>query len=296
MKRLLSAGLRVPLEQQVSAHIGRAWRVLHAQDLADLASHPAAVLSDERYSVFVKLSEGASAVDRFRQELAGLRYLSEQAGVLTPACIGTVQVGDEVLLILEAVQVIERAPEHWRPMGRALAQVHRVKSDRCGFGSHCYWGDLYQDNTPSADWVEFFRERRLAPRLRAAVDSGRLPLEIVPQVEKLGARLQDLCGPPVQPSLLHGDAHQNNFLSTPRGPVLVDPAVHYGHPEVDLAFVDFFAPVPAEFFHGYRELAPVDPSSAERRDLWRIPAWLAMVEVDGPQHIDRLKAALRRYA
>ncbi|PTL80124.1 hypothetical protein DAT35_29330 [Vitiosangium sp. GDMCC 1.1324] len=62
-----------------------------------------------------------------------------------------------------------------------------------------------------------------------------------------------------------------------------------------LAYIDFFAPVPEEFFHGYQELAPVDPGFAERRELWRIPAWLAMVEVDGAQYLEALTKALRAY-
>ena len=90
-------------------------------------------------------------------------------------------------------------------------------------------------------------------------------------------------------------AHQNNFLSTAKGPVLIDPAVYYGHSEMDLAYVDFFAPVSDEFVQGYQEITPLDPGFSERRDFWRIPAWLAMVEVDGPQHVARLRIALCNY-
>ena len=279
----------------MSAHLGRAWQVMKVQDLRESASHPAAILSDATAAVFVKVGKGDLAWDQFSRELAGLRSLTQRSSVLTPAGIGTVKVGDAVILILEAVQVVEREHLHWRQMGQALARIHRVKWDRFGFASHCYWGSLYQDNTPSVDWVEFYTERRLAPRLRAAVDSGHLPLEVVPQVETLITRLPTLCGPRVEPSLLHGDAHQNNFLSTAKGPVLIDPAVYYGHPEMDLAYVDFFAPVSDEFFQGYQEITPLDPGFGERRDLWRIPAWLAMVEVDGPQHVARLREALRNY-
>jgi fructosamine-3-kinase len=295
MTRLLSDALQIPLEQHVSAHLGRAWRVTKAQDQSASASHPAAILSDETYAVFVKLGEGGLAWDQFNQELAGLRFLTECAGVLTPAGIGTVRVGDRVLLILEAVQVVERERVHWRQMGWVLARIHSIKGDRCGFDSPCYWSSLYLDNAPLVNWVDFYRERRLAPRLRAAADSGHLPLGVVPHVEKLSARLHGLCGPSVEPSLLHGDAHQNNFLSTAKGPVLIDPAVYYGHPEMDLALVDFFAPVSDEVFEGYRELAPLDPGFVERRDLWRIPVWLAMVEADGPRHVEQLMAALQTY-
>jgi protein-ribulosamine 3-kinase len=295
VRQLRSDTFRIPLEQCVSAHLGREWRVREAQNRTASASHPAAILSDTSYGVFVKLGEGSLAFDQFEKELAGLRYLTERSGVLTPVGIGKVQVGDAVLLILEAVQVVEGGHNHWRQMGRALAAVHNVKGDRFGFGSHCYWGNLYQDNTPHADWVDFFRQRRLATRLRAAVDSGNLPLNIVPQMEKLSARLPELCGPKVEPSLLHGDAHQNNFLSTARGSVLIDPAVYYGHPEMDLAMVDFFAPVSEALLQAFRELAPLHPGFADRRDLWRVPVWLAMVEVDGPQYLDNLVTALRKY-
>jgi fructosamine-3-kinase len=295
LKRLLSDALRIPLEQRVSAHLGRAWRVTKALDKSASASHPAAILSDETYGVFVKLGEGDLAWDQFKLELAGLRFLTELSGVLTPAGIGTVLVGGEVLLILEAVQVVERERVHWRQMGWALARIHSIKGDWCGFESPCYWSSLYLDNTPLPNWVEFFLERRLLPRLRAAVDSGHLPLGVVPHVEKLGARLYGLCGPRVEPSLLHGDAHQNNFLSTAEGSVMIDPAVYYGHPEMDLAVVDFFAPVSDEVFEGYREMAPLDPGFVERRDLWRIPVWLAMVEADGPRHVEKLMTALQKY-
>jgi protein-ribulosamine 3-kinase len=296
LKRLLSDTWRIPVEDSVSAYIGRTWQVQSAQDMHDAASHPAAVLSDGAYAVFVKLAEGGLAWDRSTQELTGLACLTQRSGVLTPPGIGAVAVEGGVLLVLEAVQPVARGREQWRQMGQALATIHSVKGDWFGFESHNYWGSLYQDNTPHIDWVDFFRARRLAPRLQAAVASGHLPLDVVPRIERLSVRLSALCGPPVAPSLLHGDAHHNNFLSTAQGPFLIDPAVYYGHTEMDLAYVDFFAPVPPAFFAGYREIAPVDPGFSVRRDLWRIPAWLAMVEVDGPRHVDALLAALRNYA
>jgi fructosamine-3-kinase len=269
--------------------------VLGVKDRSQDASHPAAILSHDRFSIFVKLGVGDLARDQLGRELAGLRTLTERSGVLTPKGLGIVQVGDEALLVLEAVEVVERTPEHWRQMGRALAQVHGVKGERFGFETHAYWGSLWQDNTPHESWVDFFRERRLLPRLRAAVASGHLPPDVAARIERLGDRLSELCGPPIAPALMHGDAHQNNFLSTPAGPVLIDPAVYYGHPELELAYIDFFAPVPEAFFDGYRERAPMDPGFAARRDLWRIPAWLAMVEVVGAQHLEALTKALRSY-
>lgn len=295
VRRLLRDDLRIPIEQSVSAFLGRAWQVTRTEDKTDAASHPAAILADDAYAVFVKLGEGDLAEDQLTQEVAGLRLLTARSGVLTPLVIGLVPVAGGALVIMEAVQVSEREPSDWRQIGQALAQLHRVKGAHFGLERHCYWGSFYQDNRPLTDWPEFFWTRRIEPWLRAAVDSGRLPLNFVTQVEQLGSRLTSLCGPPVQPALLHGDAHQNNFLSTVRGPVLIDPAVYYGHPEIDLAYVDFFAPVSAELLAGYREVTPIDAGFAERKELWLIHAWLAMVAVGEPQYGERVAEALRRY-
>ncbi len=294
--RLFSVAVRGRVEAAVSAHLGRPWRATNVDSRASQASHPAAVLSDGTYSVFVKLGEGLRARDQFEREVAGLRLLTERAGVLTPVVIANLHIEGGALVIMEAVRLVERHRAQWRQMGEALARLHRVKSDRFGLETHAYWGDLYQENSPLADWPAFFWQRRLEPRLRAAVDSGHLPPDYIRPVEQLSARLPELCGPRLAPALLHGDAHQNNFLSTVEGPVLIDPAVYFGHPEIDLAYVDVFAPVCGELFQAYREHAPLDPGFEERRDLWRLPFWLAMIEVDGPQHVPGLAAALRRYA
>ena len=296
LNRLLRDPLRLPLEQSVSAYLGRPWQVQRAEDMQDAASHPAAVLSDDTYAVFVKLAEGSGAWDRSVREIEGLAALTARAGVLTPPAIGAVPVDDgAVLLILEAVVPVPRRRPQWLEMGQTLARIHSVKGEQCGFDTHNYWGSLYQDNTPHPQWLDFYRVCRLAPRLRAAVDSGLLPSDVAARVERLSERLPDLAGRPVAPSLLHGDAHHNNFISTAEGPYLIDPDVYYGHPEMDLAYIDFFAPVPPAFFAGYREIAPIDPGFAYRRDLWRIPAWLAMVEVGGPEYLTGLLGALQPY-
>lgn len=96
-------------------------------------------------------------------------------------------------------------------------------------------------------------------------------------------------------SLTNGDAHKNNCLATPHGPVFIDPSVYYGHPKVDLAYVDFFEPVPDEVFTGYAEVTQLDSGFIERRDLWRLPALLAMVEFVGAEYLDKLNAAVRNY-
>ncbi len=152
-----------------------------------------------------------------------------------------------------------------------------------------FFGPLRQDNRAVASnrWADFYAERRVLPCLRAAVDSGNLPRELAHQVERVVERLGELCGPEPVPTLLHGDAQQNNFLTTATEAVMLDSAPFFGHPEVDLALVDYFAPVPKDFFDGYAEKAFIEEDFIQRRELWRLFAYLAVVAVDGANPFGR---------
>ena len=50
---------------------------------------------------------------------------------------------------------------------------------------------------------------------------------------------------------------------------------------IDLAFIDYFEPVPPEDFEGYQDVQPIDPGFWERREFWRLWGYLAAVAVEG---------------
>lgn len=292
---LMTDPLRLPVEELVSQHTGREWRVREARDLKDYACHPAAILSDGSQRVFVKFSNAANGQEQFEVELAGLRLLAACAGVWIPTPIGILTVEGGALLALEAVAEVERGSRHWQQIGQTLARIHRVKGARFGLETQGYFGPLYQDNRPLPTWAAFYTERRLLPRLMGAVNSGNLPTSAIHKVEKLLARFAELCGPEPRPTLLHGDAQQNNYISTADGTYVIDPAVYYGHPEYDLALLDCYHPVPEEVFHAYRDEQPLAADFNARRDLYHIGAYLAGVEVEGSGYLPLLLAALDKY-
>ena len=61
-----------------------------------------------------------------------------------------------------------------------------------------------------------------------------------------------------------------------------------------LALLGYFQPVPDEVFAGYAEVRPIEAGFAERRDLWRVAAWLAVVAASAG-YLGQLNAAVRRY-
>ena len=286
---------RALIEASVSRYLGREWHVSEVQDQAGRSSHPAAVLSDGEFGVFAKLGVGPCAAELFRCEAAGLSAISEMAGVLTPAVLDCLTIPNGALMVLKAVDVIERTEAGWEEAGWSLARIHSVKGRRFGFDEDSYWGDFRQDNRPLDSWTTFFWERWIEPKIAYGLDKGHLTVDLAKEVGRLRDRLDRICGSPVEPSLVHGDAHQNNILSTLEGSVFVDPNVHFGHPELDLAFVDYFQPVPEALFSAYTGVLPIDEGFSDRRELWRLPFYLAMVEGQGGLPHDRLRAVLDRF-
>lgn len=306
---LLRPHITRQIERAASAHLGRPWLSSRFTDLGGRAAHPAGIFHGPSLSVFAKLSVAADGRDRFTAELAGLDLLHRRAHVVvpTPISCGIVEVDRGTLLLFEALterRAQARSSADLRSIGRALAALHQVRAQRFGLDLRGgFFGPLRQDNrpVPSNTWADFYAQRRVTPMLRAAVDSQNLPPDLAAKVERLTRRLPDLCGPEPVPSLLHGDAQQNNFIATGSGTVVIDAAPYFGHPEIDLALLDYFAPVPGDVLDAYRDATPLDPGFADRRELWRLYGHhLAVIAVDGQgsfshQFIGRLADAVRRY-
>ena len=292
---LLNELIRNAIEKAVSEHISQPWMIESFTDMKEYASHPAAILSNRSFSVFAKFSNAANGLEQFESEVDGLELLSRLSGVSTPPLIGIFSVDNGFVMITEAVPSVERTSRQWREIGQTLARIHMVKGIWYGLESNCYFGPLYQDNRPLDDWATFYIERRVWPRFMGAINSGHMTTNAIHMVEKLISRMADLCGPSVEPKLLHGDAQKNNFITAEAKTYVIDPSVYYGHPEIDLAYIDYFERVPEDVFIGYKELLPIDPDFTERRDLWRVYGYLAAVEVEGLMHLDKLVNAVQKY-
>jgi fructosamine-3-kinase len=282
-----------------SGHLGRPWRATGFTDLRARASHRCGIFHGQPISVFAKLNTGGEGAS----ELRGLRLLRDHA-VATPEPIADVRVAGGSLLLLKAIPEIpaeRRSPAHWRSIGTALGTLHQVYGRSFGLAEFDgFFGPLPQDNRPLDDWATFYGQRRLLPRLRSAVDTGLIDTRLAAGVARIADRLPDLCGPPPRPTLLHGDAQQNNFLTATTGAYLLDTAPYFGHPEIDLALLEYFAPVPAVVFDAYREVTPIEAGFADRRELWRLFGYLAVITVDGRSpfgrpFFQRIAAAVKRY-
>lgn len=220
---LSDPAVRAAVQRAAEAHFGARWAGTGFTDLADRAAHPCGIFHGRPFSVFAKLSTAADAAAQFTAELAGLRLLHDLSGVAAPVPVagGVLPVPPgRQLLLFEALPERPpgaRGPADWRSIGRALAALHSVAGPGFGLATSNYFGPFPQDNTPVRpdSWAAFYAERRLAPNLRRATDSGYLPAGLATGIGRILSRLPALAGPEPRPALLHGDA-SSTTSSAPR--------------------------------------------------------------------------------
>jgi fructosamine-3-kinase len=164
-----------------------------------------------------------------------------------------------------------------------------------GWSSPNYIGSLPQSNKVTNSWASFYQEERLQPQLQLALDKKWLAQEDVPSTSLMMEKLQQLL-PAAKPSLLHGDLWGGNYLISASGiPYLIDPAVYYGHQEVDLAMTRLFGGFDTSFYDAYNELLPPNDGWQDRTGLYQLYYLLVHLNLFGSSYLNSVLKWLRYY-
>ncbi|HEX2886148.1 fructosamine kinase family protein [Vineibacter terrae] len=158
-------------------------------------------------------------------------------------------------------------------------------------------GGLPQINERWDTWVAFFRWKRLWTAAWLASRSGRLPAGLMQRIEHLGTRLEDWLQEPARPALIHGDLWAGNVLCR-RGHVVavIDPAISWSHPEIEIAFTTLFGGFPKAFYERYAALAPLAPGfGTQRRALYNLYPLLVHAALFGEPYPAQIARTLDRY-
>lgn len=268
-------------EQVGGGDINEAWRL-------DTSSGP----------VFVK-AHATAGVAAFEAEAAGLAWLAEPGALRLPRVLAVAELGDgpASFLALEWIESGPPAVDHDEALGRGLAEVHQAGAPCFGLDRQGSLGSLRLDNAPTATWAEFFWSRRLDPLVDLAVEAGGIDPEARRLVDRLHPRLADLAGPPEPPARLHGDLWAGNAMVGPDGePVLIDPAAHGGHREVDLAMMALFGGFDRRVVAAYDERWPLADGWQERLALWQLQPLLVHAVLFGGGYGAAALRTLRRFA
>ena len=234
--------------------------------------------------------EGESHLER---EAYMLRFLRAKSDLPIPE----VYHGSETLLLMEFVEGSSRFSDGAeRHAAELLAELHGITADAYGHERNTLVGSLDQPNPWTGSWTEFFRDRRLLYMTRVAFEAGRLPAGEVRRLERLSGRLDEIIEEPNPPALIHGDVWSANVLARgDRIAALLDPALYYADPEIELSFISLFDSFGAAFFERYEEIRGLDERFYEtRRDLYSLYPLLVHVYYFGGAYLQAVRNTLDR--
>jgi fructosamine-3-kinase len=242
--------------------------------------------------VVVKFAEGS----RSKLDVEGmmLTYLQQHSDLPVPS----VFYNSPQLLIMEYLPGESRfsagAQLH---AAELLAQLHSVSVPLFGFEEMTLIGGLEQPNPWKNSWLTFFKESRLLYMATEAAALDRMPLSYLDRLEAFCGRLDEWLFEPERPSLLHGDVWTTNILADGDRIIgFVDPAIYYGHPEIELAFTTLFGTFDDPFFKRYNEIRPLPPDFFEtRRDIYNLYPLLVHVRLFGGSYVNSVDKTLRRF-
>ncbi|MBK9291545.1 MAG: fructosamine kinase family protein [Bacteroidetes bacterium] len=294
---MIPSHLKRAIEEAIVRAGGRADASWQVHPLGGGSINDAVRLDAGGSSYFVKWNSSARYPGMFDAEAAGLGLLAAAGAVRIPRVLACASAGDTAFLMLEYIRPGRPHQQSWQQFGHELAALHRHSAETFGLDHDNYIGSLPQQNTGGYQhWSDFFVERRLKPQLATAVAKGLINSAMQRQFGQLFARLNQLF-PQEPPALLHGDLWSGNYLFDSQGSaVLIDPAVYYGHREMDLAMTFLFGGFDHRLYAAYHEAYPLAPGWRERIGLCNLYPLLVHVNLFGGGYVAQVRQILDRFA
>ena len=244
---------------------------------------------------FLKWNDLDNFPGMFAAEAKGLSLLGETKTLTVPRVINTGEAGPFQFLLLECIQPGGKAADYWERFGSGLAGLHKTSATHFGLDHDNFIGALPQRNARCISWPEFFVQQRIIPQLQIAIDTGKTDRSLIGKFDALFRRLPSLLvNEP--PSLLHGDLWSGNLMTDSTGkPCIIDPAVYYGHREMDLAMTQLFGGFDPLYFKSYEEVYPLSPGYEDRLDICNLYPLLVHVNLFGGGYASQVTSTVSRF-
>jgi len=245
--------------------------------------------------LLLKLNSARRFPNMFKYEQEGLLAIANSNTIKAPSTILQEEFGNDSFLLMEWIDSMRPTPASLHNLGTQLARMHQNSSSTFGWDTPNYIGSLPQSNNRHTTWATFFIQERLQPMVKLAFDNGRLTVKDLNNFEVLENRLPQLFDEGT-PSLLHGDLWSGNYLiDTDEQPCLIDPAIYYGHREMDIALTTLFGGFGPSFYEAYQQSFPLNKGWEQRMDLWNLYPLLVHVNLFGGGYMQQTRNNLSKY-
>jgi len=249
----------------------------------------------EANTYFLKVNRGKDALTMFQTEKMGLEAIAQTQTIYVPKIYGCDIFENEAFLLMEFIESKSPSSFDFKNLGLKLAELHQDTAENFGLEEDNFIGSLPQSNTFHVFWVDFYTQERLLPQLKIAKQRELLSENECPSERTMIENLGNLFAN-IKPSLLHGDLWSGNYLISNEGiPYLIDPAVYYGHHEVDIAMSRLFGGFGNDFYKAYHSIHPRDSSTDARMDIYQLYYLLVHLNLFGRSYYGSVKSILEKY-
>jgi protein-ribulosamine 3-kinase len=250
-------------------------------------------VKSEKTAFFCKANSATKFPQLLLKEKNGLELLKKQSVIGVPAVIDFFEEAGMQFLILEWIEQGTRNEDFWKRFGEQLAALHSRSSDTFGLEEDNFMGSISQSNTQNGEWSSFFIEQRLKPLVKKSVGQQLLTAKHIKLFEKVYERIPELFNDNQKPALVHGDLWSGNFICNAQSlPVLVDPAVYYGHPSVDLGMSTLFGGFDHLFYESYNYHRPFPSHFNEQWKVSNLYPLLIHLILFGKGYIQQVEETL----
>lgn len=244
---------------------------------------------------FCKLNSASKFPHLFEKEKNGLELIQKYNVIKTPGIIDSSIIGNEQILTLEWIEEGNRKDEFWKTFGQQLAALHQISTEEFGLKEDNYMGSVPQINRQEKNWVLFFRANRLEPLVKLCVNKNLLQPKHQEQFEILYQRLLQIFDNE-KPALIHGDLWSGNYMCDKKGmPVLIDPAVYFGHRSVDLAMTTLFGGFHKSFYQAYHHYFPLPENYREQWNACNLYPLLIHLYLFGKSYLSKIEQTLDQF-
>ncbi|MCU7548225.1 fructosamine kinase family protein [Chitinophagaceae bacterium LB-8] len=224
-------------------------------------------LTADGQNFFYKINNASKFPHLFQKEANALRYISSQKIIKAPGVLHCIETESEQVLILEWIKSGTKTHQFWKSFGSQLAALHSITNSHFGWEEQNYMGSIEQSNPWTEDWSSFFASQRLMPLAERCLQANLLTVKHHQKLEKVCDQLSAVFEPE-PPALLHGDLWSGNFMCNDNEePVLIDPAIYFGHRSIDLAMTTLFGGFDKAFYEAYHYYLPLPNNYQEQ---WKI--------------------------
>jgi fructosamine-3-kinase len=233
--------------------------------------------------------------DILSKEASGLSLLKKSTFLKVPETFGSGRIGDYNYLLSEFIQTGRYQLDYWQNLGIGLAHLHLTESDQFGFEEDNFIASIPQRNNRQPNWINFFIEERLEPLIGKAYFDRLIPLDFLKSFQEIYPKIESIF-PTEKPALLHGDLWSGNVISTKSGePCLIDPAVYFGHREMDLAFSQLFGGFDGLFYEAYESVFPLEPGFESRMGVYNLYPLLVHLNLFGSAYLPGIERIVNRF-